>query len=64
MNEVDDLHAPSMPPSTMRTWPVTCPDKEFEESIRIWVAMSLGFAIFLRGVLKSDKGSANYFEEK
>lgn len=42
---------PSIPPSIMSTWPVIWPDRLLEESTRIWVAMSVGFAIFLSGVL-------------
>ena len=42
---------PSMPPSTIITWPVTCPDTVAEDAIAICHATSMGCATFLRGVL-------------
>lgn len=45
---------PSIPPSTMTTCPVTCPETIGEASITIWCATSEGIAILRRGVLRIE----------
>ena len=45
---------PSMPPSTMSTWPETCPETVWEERMTIWFATSSGAATFFSGVLHAQ----------
>ena len=44
--------SPSIPPSTMTTWPVTWPATAGDDMITIWLAISAGIATFLSGVLE------------
>lgn len=42
---------PSIPPSTITTWPVTWPERVDDARTTICVAMSIGIATFLSGIL-------------
>lgn len=45
------INLPSIPPSTITTWPVTWLDTVDDAKTKIWFATSNGVATFLSGVL-------------
>ena len=46
------VNLPSMPPSIIKTWPVTWLDTVEDAETKIWFATSNGVAIFFSGVLR------------
>ena len=46
------ISLPSIPPSTITTWPVTWLDTVGDANTKIWFATSKGVATFLSGVLE------------